>query len=396
MASRNSLALGSPLCPETRRPCPRGNVAQRGKYSRFKQKNHQKIEERTQMAKVYYDADISLQPLSNKKIAVIGYGSQGHAHALNLRDSGFDVVVGLRPGSSWERAVEDGFMVLPVGEAVEEADVIMILLPDERQVAVYEQEIRPYLNSSKALVFAHGFNIHFTQIEPPSDVDVFMVAPKGPGHLVRRVYEADGGVPALVAVAQNASGQALELALAYARGIGAARAGVLTTTFREETETDLFGEQAVLCGGLSALIKAGFETLIEAGYQPEIAYFECLHEMKLIVDLIYEGGLEYMRYSISDTAQWGDFTTGPRIVTDETRAEMKRILSDIQTGKFAKSWILENQSNRPMFNAINRSEQEHPVEVVGRELRAMMPFIQTKPRGQKAKEAVSSAQTGRV
>ncbi|GLV12722.1 ketol-acid reductoisomerase (NADP(+)) 1 [Alicyclobacillus hesperidum] len=344
------------------------------------------------MTKVYYDADISIQALTHKRIAIIGYGSQGHAHAQNLRDSGFDVIVGLRPGASWQRAEADGFTVLPVGEAVEEADVLMILLPDERQVAVYESEIRPYLHAGKALAFAHGFNIHFSQIQPPADVDVFMVAPKGPGHLVRRVYEAGGGVPALIAVHQNASGQAQELALAYARGIGAGRAGVLTTTFREETETDLFGEQAVLCGGLSALIKAGFETLVEAGYQPEIAYFECLHEMKLIVDLIYEGGLEYMRYSISDTAQWGDFTSGPRVVTAETKAEMKRILADIQSGTFAKGWILENQANRPMFNAINRREQEHPIEVVGRELRAMMPFIKSK----KAEDATAPASAARI
>lgn len=348
------------------------------------------------MAKVYYDSDISLQPLTGKKIAVVGYGSQGHAHSQNLRDSGFDVVIGLRPGVSWQRAQADGFTVLPVGEAVEEADVIMILLPDERQPAVYEQEIRPYLAAGKSLVFAHGFNIHFSQIQPPADVDVFMVAPKGPGHLVRRVYEAGGGVPSLIAVYQDASGQARDLALAYARGIGAGRAGILTTTFREETETDLFGEQAVLCGGLSALVKAGFETLIEAGYQPEVAYFECLHEMKLIVDLIYEGGLEYMRYSISDTAQWGDFSTGPRIVTDETKAEMKRVLSDIQNGEFAKGWILENQASRPMFNAINRREQEHPIEVVGRELRSMMPFIKAKKPGDESKEANTGAKAGRV
>lgn len=347
------------------------------------------------MAKIFYDADISVQTLADKTIAILGYGSQGHAHAQNLRDSGFDVVVGLRPGSSWERAEADGFRVYPVGEAVEQADVIMILLPDERQVGVYQQEVKPYLNSGKALAFAHGFNIHFSQIQPPSDVDVFMVAPKGPGHLVRRVYEAGGGVPSLIAVEQDASGQAEALALAYARGIGAGRAGVLKTSFREETESDLFGEQAVLCGGVSALIKAGFETLIEAGYQPEVAYFECLHEMKLIVDLIYEGGLEYMRYSISDTAQWGDFVTGPRIVTEETKAEMKRVLEDIQSGEFAKSWILENQANRPMFNAINRREGEHPVEVVGRELRAMMPFIQTKSK-QTQPEVVHGAKAGRV
>ncbi|MCL6444916.1 MAG: ketol-acid reductoisomerase [Alicyclobacillus sp.] len=327
------------------------------------------------MAQIYYDKDVSLDPLRGKRVAVIGYGSQGHAHAQNLRDSGVDVVIGLRKGRSWEQAVADGFTVLPVGEATAQADVVMILLPDERQPAVYTQEIQPNLKSGAALAFAHGFNIHFTQIVPPSDVDVFLAAPKGPGHLVRRVFVEGGGVPGLIAVYQDATGHAKDLALAYSKGIGAARAAIIETTFKEETETDLFGEQAVLCGGLSALIKAGFETLVNAGYQPEIAYFECLHEMKLIVDLIYEGGLAYMRYSISDTAQWGDFMAGPRIVSEQTKLEMKKLLAEIQSGQFAKSWILENQANRPVFNAINRNENEHPLEVVGRQLREMMPFI---------------------
>ncbi|MCL6547839.1 MAG: ketol-acid reductoisomerase [Alicyclobacillus sp.] len=332
------------------------------------------------VAKVYYEKDIQMDVLRGKKVAIIGYGSQGHAHAQNLRDSGVDVVVGLRPGKSFDQAKADGFTVLPVAEASQQADLIMILLPDERQPQVYQESIAPHLTAGKALAFAHGFNIHFSQIVPPKDVDVFLAAPKGPGHLVRRVFVEGGGVPGLIAVHQDATGRAKELALAYSRGIGAARAAIIETTFREETETDLFGEQAVLCGGLSALIKAGFETLVEAGYQPEIAYFECLHEVKLIVDLIYEGGLSYMRYSISDTAQWGDFNAGPRIVTDETRKEMKKLLAEIQNGQFAKGWILENQANRPVFNAINRREQEHPIEVVGRQLREMMPFIQ---RGKK-------------
>ncbi|MBX5437490.1 MAG: ketol-acid reductoisomerase [Alicyclobacillaceae bacterium] len=332
------------------------------------------------VAKVYYEKDIQMDVLRGKKVAVIGYGSQGHAHAQNLRDSGVDVVVGLRPGRSFDQAKADGFNVLSVAAAAQQADLIMILLPDERQPEVYRESIEPYLTAGKALAFAHGFNIHFTQIVPPKNIDVFLAAPKGPGHLVRRVFVEGGGVPGLIAVHQDATGRAKELALAYSRGIGAARAGILETTFREETETDLFGEQAVLCGGLSALIKAGFETLVEAGYQPEIAYFECLHEMKLIVDLIYEGGLSYMRYSISDTAQWGDFNAGPRIINEETRKEMKKLLAEIQSGQFAKGWILENQANRPVFNAINRREQEHPIEVVGRQLREMMPFIQ---RGKK-------------
>lgn len=328
------------------------------------------------MANIYYDKDIEQDVLRGKRIAIIGYGSQGHAHAQNLRDSGLDVIVGLRQGKSWDQAVNDGFTVLPVGEATKQADVVMILLPDERQTAVYNAEIAPNLKSGAALAFGHGFNIHFSQIVPPSDADVFLAAPKGPGHLVRRVYVEGGGVPGLIAVYQNATGKAKDIALAYSKANGAGRAAIIETTFQEETETDLFGEQVVLCGGVSHLVKAGFETLLEAGYQPEIAYFECLHELKLIVDLIYEGGLANMRYSISDTAQWGDFMAGPRIVNDDTKAEMQKILHEIQTGQFAKGWIVENQANRPMFNAINRMENEHPVEVVGRQLREMMPFIQ--------------------
>ncbi|WP_066306433.1 ketol-acid reductoisomerase [Bacillus sp. FJAT-29814] len=338
------------------------------------------------MAKVLYNGDIQEEVLQGKKIAIIGYGSQGHAHALNLKESGFDVVVGLRPGKSWDKAVEDGVEVTTVAEATAQADVVMVLLPDEMQPKVYEESIKPNLKAGNALVFAHGFNIHFSQVVPPADVDVFLVAPKGPGHLVRRTYTEGAGVPALYAVYQDYTGQARDVALAYAKGIGAARAGVLETTFQEETETDLFGEQAVLCGGTTALIKAGFETLVEAGYQPEVAYFECLHELKLIVDLLYEGGLENMRYSISDTAQWGDFVSGPRVVNEDTKARMKEVLKDIQTGAFAKGWILENQANRPQFNAINRAENNHPIEVVGRELRALMPFIK-KPVNQK-KEVV--------
>lgn len=327
------------------------------------------------MVKVLYNGDIHEEVLQGKKIAVIGYGSQGHAHALNLKESGFDVVVGLRKGKSWDKAIEDGVDVRSVAEATATADVVMVLLPDEMQPKVYEESIKQNLEPGNSLVFAHGFNIHFSQIVPPADVDVFLVAPKGPGHLVRRTYTEGAGVPALYAVYQDYTGQARELAHAYAKGIGAARAGVLETTFQEETETDLFGEQAVLCGGTTALIKAGFETLVEAGYQPEVAYFECLHELKLIVDLLYEGGFENMRYSISDTAQWGDFVSGPRIVNADTKARMKDVLTDIQNGAFAKGWILENQANRPQFNAINRSENNHQIEKVGRELRALMPFI---------------------
>jgi ketol-acid reductoisomerase len=341
------------------------------------------------MAKVLYDQNISEEGLKTKKIAVIGYGSQGHAHALNLKESGFDVVVGLRKGKSWDKAVEDGVEVRSVAEATAVADVVMVLLPDEKQPKVYEESIKANLKKGAALVFAHGFNIHFSQIVPPVDVDVFLVAPKGPGHLVRRTYSEGAGVPALIAVHQDYSGQAKETALAYAKAIGAGRAGVLETTFQEETETDLFGEQAVLCGGLTSLVKAGFETLTEAGYQPEVAYFECLHELKLIVDLMYEGGLENMRYSISDTAQWGDFVSGPRVVNEETKARMKEVLHDIQTGVFAKGWILENQVNRPQFNAINQKENNHPIEKVGRELRELMPFV--KPaHNSKKKEVISS------
>jgi len=326
------------------------------------------------MAKMYYNGDANPQYLQGKKVAVIGYGSQGHAHSQNLRDSGVEVVIGLRPGGSWNKAVEDGFQVYTVGEATAQADVVMILLPDELQPTVYKNEIEPNL-TNQALMFAHGFNIHFNQIKAPKECDVLLVAPKGPGHLVRRVYTEGAGVPALFAVYQDVTGEARELALSYAYGIGSLRAGALETTFKEETETDLFGEQAVLCGGVSALVKAGFETLTEAGYQPELAYFECLHELKLIVDLMYEGGLEGMRYSISDTAQWGDFVSGPRIVTPAVKAEMKEVLKDNQEGRFAKGWILENQANRPEFTAINENEKQHPIEVVGRELRAMMPFV---------------------
>lgn len=339
------------------------------------------------MAKVYYNGDANEALLNGKKVAIIGYGSQGHAHALNLKESGVDVVVGLRSGKSWDQAVEDGHVVLTVKEAAEVADVIMILLPDEYQPTVYKNEIEPGLKEGNALVFAHGFNIHFNQIVPPSNVDVFLAAPKGPGHLVRRTYTEGAGVPALIGIYQDYTGNAKELALAYTKQIGSARAGVLETTFQEETETDLFGEQAVLCGGVSSLVKAGFETLVEAGYQPEVAYFECLHELKLIVDLMYEGGLAGMRYSISDTAQWGDFVSGPRVIDASVKARMKDVLTDIQTGKFAKGWILENQANRPEFTAINAAENKHLIEKVGAELREMMPFVKAK----KPKEVVASA-----
>ncbi|MBM7714526.1 ketol-acid reductoisomerase [Siminovitchia sp. FSL H7-0308] len=342
------------------------------------------------MAKVYYNNEINEAVLQGKKIAIMGYGSQGHAHASNLKDNGFDVIVGVRPGKSFEQAKEDGHEVYPVKEAAAQADIIMILLPDERQTAVYENEIKPELTEGKALAFAHGFNVHFNQIVPPSNVDVFLAAPKGPGHLVRRTFQEGAGVPALFAIYQDATGKARDIALAYTKGIGSARAGVLETTFKEETETDLFGEQAVLCGGTTALVKAGFETLVEAGYQPELAYFECLHELKLIVDLMYEDGLAGMRYSISDTAQWGDFVSGPRVIDEGTKERMKEILNDIQTGKFAKGWLLENQLNRPEFNAINQRESEHLIEKVGQELREMMPFV--KAGKKKAdKEVVTSA-----
>jgi ketol-acid reductoisomerase len=327
-------------------------------------------------ASIYYDADADLALLEGRKVAVLGYGSQGHAHALNLKDSGIDVRIGLRRGSrSWAKAEEAGLRVLPTAEAVKEADVIMVLLPDTEQARVYEQDIAPNLDERDSLAFAHGFNIHFGQIKPPPGVDVWMIAPKGPGHLVRRTFEDGGGVPSLVAVAADETGKAKQTALAYARAIGATRAGVLDTTFEEETETDLFGEQVVLCGGLTQLIMSSYETLVEAGYQPESAYFETLHEVKLIVDLIYEGGIANMRYSISDTAEYGDMTRGPRIITDETRAEMRRILGEIRGGSFAREWILENQAGRPVFNALRHRAAEHPIEEVGERLRSMMPWI---------------------
>lgn len=331
------------------------------------------------MAQVLYDTDANLDLLLQKRIAIIGYGSQGHAHALNLKDSGCDVVIGLPSGSkSRAKAEANGLRVLTPAEAAQQADVIMILIPDELHREVFERDIRPGLAAGKLLLVAHGFSLHFAQIVPPADIDVAMVAPKGPGHMVRRVYEDGAGVPALWAVFQDATGQAQAITLAYARGIGATRAGVLQTTIREETETDLFGEQTVLCGGVSALIRSGFETLVEAGYQPEIAYFECLHEMKLIVDLIYEGGISNMRYSISNTAEYGDYVSGPRIVNDETRAEMRRVLKEIQDGTFAKNFILENQAGKPSFQAMRRAGAEHQIEAVGRDLRAMMPWLKSK------------------
>lgn len=331
------------------------------------------------MVKMYYEKDTNLDYLKGKKVAIIGYGSQGHAHALNLHDSGIDVVVGLYNGSkSWEKAEKDGLKVALVADAVKQADITMILVPDEKQGAIYKEDIAPNLEVGNALVFAHGFNINYGQITAPEGVDVFMVAPKGPGHMVRRTYTEGSGVPCLIAVYQDATGQAKELALAYANGIGGARAGVLETTFKDETETDLFGEQAVLCGGCTALIKAGFETLVEAGYAPENAYFECLHEMKLIVDLMYQGGMAAMRYSISDTAEYGDYMIGNRIVTDETKKEMKKVLTEIQDGTFARNWLMENQVGRPQFNAMRRMEAEHPIEKVGKELREMMSWIDTK------------------
>jgi ketol-acid reductoisomerase len=359
------------------------------KHQFFKKPKHSR--RKLKMAKMYYNQDVNEQVLEGKTIAIIGYGSQGHAHAQNLKESGFDVVVGVRPGKSFKQAQEDGMNVTTVAEAAQAADIIMILVPDEKQTKIYNEEIKPALTAGKSLVFAHGFNVHFNQIVAPEDVDVFLVAPKGPGHLVRRTYEAGAGVPALIAIHQDVSGQAQEVALAYAKGIGAARAGVLETTFKEETETDLFGEQAVLCGGVTSLVKAGFETLVEAGYQPEVAYFECMHELKLIVDLMYEGGLSGMRYSISDTAQWGDFVSGPRVVDAATKGRMKDVLTDIQTGKFAKGWLLENQLNRPEFTAIEKAEENHQIEQVGRVLREMMPFV-NEGKKTKTKEVVASAQ----
>jgi ketol-acid reductoisomerase len=325
---------------------------------------------------MYYDNHADLSVLANKTVAVIGYGSQGHAQAQNLRDSGVNVVIGLRPGKSWQQAEADGFEVLTVKEASARADVIQLLLPDEYQAKVYQEEVAPGLTAGNMLLFSHGFNVHFGQIVPPEEVDVAMVAPKSPGHLVRRVFKQGGGVPGLLAVHQDATGQAKQVALAYAKGLGCTKAGVFETTFREETETDLFGEQAVLCGGMTALVKAGFETLVEAGYSPEIAYFECLHELKLIVDLMYEGGLSRMRYSISDTAEFGDYMTGNRIVTDATKEEMRQVLREIQQGEFAKKWILENQAGRPSYNAIKQQEANHPIEEVGARLRQMMGWMQ--------------------
>ena len=326
--------------------------------------------------KVYYDQDADLNNLKGKTVAIIGYGSQGHAHAQNLRDSGVNVIIGQRPGSpNYDLAKEHGFDPVSAAEAAEKADLIMLLTPDETQAKIFEEDIKPHLKKGKSLLFAHGFNIHFNQIRPPKDVDVFLIAPKGPGHLVRRTFTEGGGVPCLVAIEQDASGNALKTALAYAKGIGGTRSGVIETSFREETETDLFGEQAVLCGGIAALIKAGFETLVEAGYQPEMAYFECLHEMKLIVDLMYEGGLARMRYSISNTAEYGDYVTGPRLINDEVKKEMKKVLKDIQSGRFARDFIQEARANYPMFLTTRKNEANHQIEKTGKELRAMMPWL---------------------
>lgn len=328
------------------------------------------------MTNLYYEKDTNLELLKGKRVAIIGYGSQGHAHALNLHESGVNVVVGLYKGSkSWSKAEADGLKVENVSEAVINSDIIMVLVPDEKQANLYKEEIKPNLTEGKALVFAHGFNIHYTQIVPPENIDVFMVAPKGPGHMVRRTYTEGSGVPCLIAIYQDYTGSAKELALAYTNGIGGARAGILETTFKDETETDLFGEQAVLCGGVTQLIKTGFEVLVEAGYAPENAYFECLHEMKLIVDLLYQGGMSLMRYSISDTAEYGDYVVGKRIITNETKDEMRKVLSEIQDGTFAKNWLLENMAGRPNFNAVRRIEKGHEIEKVGKELRDMMTWI---------------------
>ncbi len=326
--------------------------------------------------KIYYDKDADLSLIKSRKVTILGYGSQGHAHANNLKESGVDVCVGLRKGStSTAKAEAAGIKVKPIAETVAWADVVMVLAPDEHQARLYREDIEPNIKQGAALAFAHGFNIHFRQIEPRADLDVIMIAPKGPGHLVRSTYKQGGGVPSLIAVHQNASGQAREIALAYASANGGGRAGIIETNFREETETDLFGEQAVLCGGLTALIQAGFETLTEAGYSPEMAYFECLHEVKLIVDLIYEGGIANMRYSISNTAEYGDFSRGPRVIGPESRAAMKQILAEVQSGQFAKEFILENQAGTPMMKALRRTSAEHPIEKVGAQLRGMMPWI---------------------
>jgi ketol-acid reductoisomerase len=327
-------------------------------------------------AKIYYDQDADLSLLRGKKIAIIGYGSQGHAHALNLKDSGLDVVVGLYKGSkSWPKAEKDGLRVATVAEAAQMADIVMVLLPDQVHRQTFEESIRGALSKGKMLMVAHGFSIHFNQIVPPGDVDVTMIAPKAPGHIMRDLFVQGPGVPALLAVQQDVSGKARDLALAYGKGVGCTRAGVIETTFKEETETDLFGEQAVLCGGVSALIKSAFDTLVQAGYQPEVAYFECMHELKLIVDLFYQGGLAYMRYSVSDTAEYGDYTRGPRVVSDATKQEMRTILGEIQSGQFAREWVLENQANRAGFLAMRRRDADHPIEEVGKRLRSMMSWI---------------------
>ncbi|MGH2740621.1 MAG: ketol-acid reductoisomerase [Actinomycetota bacterium] len=331
------------------------------------------------MATIEYEKDADRSALEGQRIAVLGYGSQGHAHALNLRDSGFDVRVGLRNGSrSWKKAEDAGLRVVPIGEAVGEADVAMVLLPDTAQAHVYDDEIGPNLSEGNVLMFAHGFNIHFGRISPPETVDVSMVAPKGPGHLLRRTFEEGKGIPALLAVHRDATGKARERTLAYASGIGSTRAGVIETTFAEETETDLFGEQVVLCGGTSGLVQAGFETLVDAGYQPEVAYFECLHELKLIVDLLYEGGFAWMRHSISDTAEFGDYTRGPRIVDEETRARMRQILEDIRSGEFAREWVAEADAGAPNFTRMREEARTHPIEDVGRRLRSLMAFLDAK------------------
>lgn len=328
------------------------------------------------MAKIYYEKDAKLDLLKGKTIGIIGFGSQGHAHAQNLRDSGCRVVVASRKGGEgWNNADKAGFRVADVTEVTREADIVVMLVPDVLQPKVYRESIEKQLSSGKMLMFAHGFNIHFGQIVPPPDVDVTMIAPKCPGHMLRRLFTEGSGAPALIAVHQNASGKAKDIALAYAVGIGCARAGVLETTFAEETETDLFGEQTVLCGGVTSLVKAAFEVLVEAGYQPEIAYFECLHELKLIVDLLYQGGLSYMRYSVSDTAEYGDYTRGPRVIDELVKEEMRQILVEVQNGSFAREWILENQAGRPVYNALKRQESEHEIEVVGRQLRNMMPWL---------------------
>ncbi len=325
---------------------------------------------------IYYDKDADLALIQRRRVAIVGYGSQGHAHANNLKDSGVDVVVGLRDGSgSWDKAKNAGLTVKPIAAAVEGADVVMILAPDETQADLYAQDVAPHIKQDAALAFAHGFNIHFGQIEPRADLDVIMIAPKGPGHLVRSTYVEGGGVPSLIAVHQDRSGQARDIALSYAAANGGARAGVIETTFREETETDLFGEQTVLCGGATALIQAGYETLVEAGYAPEMAYFECLHELKLIVDLIYEGGIANMRYSISNTAEYGDFTRGPRIVNAQTKKEMRKVLAEIQNGEFAREWIGENRTGVAVLKAKRRLAQAHGIEEVGERLRGMMPWI---------------------